>query len=1226
MPLRIDYIKSLPIYERRREIVEAIRDSQVVVITGETGSGKTTQIPKMCLEAGRGKRGLIGCTQPRRVAAVSAAYRLAEELGEEIGKTVSYKIRFAEKGGPHSQIKVMTDGVLLAELAGDHLLRKYDTIIVDEAHERSINIDFVMGYLRSLLPKRPDLKLIITSATIDAEKFSRAFGRAPVIEVSGRLYPVDIIWRPLNPSQEETGDYTYLEAAIGATYFLFSEFRPADTLIFFPTEQDIREACGILEQRLGNEAVVLPLFARLPLTDQRKVFLHYKRPKIICATNVAETSLTIPGIRYVIDSGLARISWYNPRTKTAGLPIRPISRSSADQRSGRCGRVMDGICVRLFSEEDYLLRPLFTTPEILRSNFAQVLLQMLYLRLGHVTDFPFIDPPSKKHISDAIDTLRELGALPQRGDLELTNLGKIMARLPLDPRVARMVIEGKRRGCLEETITIASVLGIGDPRETTREKEANRFRDPSSDFLSLLKIWQEMQSYLGPSPSRTRLRKYCREHALSYRRVREWMEVKEQVSSILFQDPIGKTISAPVKKEDLYPALHKAILSGYLVNVAEKKEKHVYRGTKGREIMIFPSSGLFKGGGKWIVAAEIVATSRLYARMTANIEPEWIEEVGKDFCQYSYSDPYWDPEREDVIAREKVSFMGLVICPGRNVSMSRLKPEEAQPIFIRDGLMKGALKSRFPFLHHNLELLESLRKIEHKTRRVGVIDEEAIFKFYSERLPGIGSVAHLKKFLRQQGNDNFLFLKEVDCLRQPVADDPLTYPDYVTLSQHALPLTYRFHPGEGDDGVTLPLPVPLLTKISSSIVDRLVPGLLREKILFLLKGLPKEYRRKLPPPQEWLEELYQVVKNDSRPLAQSLSVFIKERFGLFIPPSTWPSDRVPDYLKIRLAVIDEKNNVLAEGRDINQLKGLVVEPAESEALKELRQIWERRGMTTWEVDSIPEEVTYEGPAGIKLIRFPAFSVAEKGVDLLLFSIKEDAEIHHLRGVARLYELELQNEIKTLKKTLELTGDMKIWAQQAWGSKPIEKYLYEKVILDTLALPIRSRSEFNARIPEVRRMILPRAYAVLELARPFLEIVAEIKKAIIRTEQREGKTPTIQEFLEEIEEELIRLAPADFLLRYEESRLAHLPRYLKALAVRLERGISNLEKDRKRSAEIRRYTEKLASIEKEQVDPKLLEEFRWMIEEYRVSLFAQELKTAFPISPKRLKEKLAEIEM
>ena len=692
----ITYNPELPITAAREEIVRTIRENQVTIISGETGSGKTTQIPKMCLEAGRGLTGLIGCTQPRRVAAVTVAARLAEELQEEVGRSVAYKIRFDEKTGARPLIKVMTDGILLVEAQSDRYLRRYDTIIVDEAHERSLNIDFVLGILKSLLKKRPDLKIVITSATLDKEKFSKAFDDAPVIEVSGRMYPVDVLWRPIDPELEETGEWTHMEAAVEAAASIREERRPGDILIFMPTEQDILECCEILSGRFGEEVTVLPLFARLPWGEQKRVFQPPSHPRIIVATNIAETSVTIPNVRTVIDTGLARISHYNARSRTSSLPVRPISRSSADQRKGRCGRIGHGVCIRLYSEASYAERPLYTAPEILRSNLAGVILQMLSLRLGDIAAFPFIDQPSKKNISDAVDLLLELGAV-RKADKDapnaatrpfvLTERGRAMARLPIDPRVARMILEGRARHCLDEITVIAAGLSVADPRERPAEKKAQAdqmhavFRDPTSDFTTILRIWEKFHATLSELKSQNRMRRFCRDHFLSYRRMQEWRDVHRQISRIVEEEPWEGT-SAEAGKEsgnDKNAAVHKSILSGCLGNIAEKKEKNVYHGTKGREPVIFPGSALFNRAGRWIVAAEMVETSRLYARTVANIEAPWIEEVGGELCRSTYADPHWEENREDVIASERVTLFGLTIVAKRPVSFSRIDPVEAAP-------------------------------------------------------------------------------------------------------------------------------------------------------------------------------------------------------------------------------------------------------------------------------------------------------------------------------------------------------------------------------------------------------------------------------------------------------------------------------------------------------------------------------------------------------------------
>ncbi|MCX5835794.1 MAG: ATP-dependent RNA helicase HrpA, partial [Deltaproteobacteria bacterium] len=815
------------------------------------------------------------------------AQRIAAELGEECGKSIAYKIRFEEQTSTEPLIKVMTDGILLAETVKDRNLLAYDTIIVDEAHERSLNIDFVMGILRTLLCKRRDLKVIITSATIDTEKFSRSF-QAPIVEVSGRMYPVELRYRPLDQNLEEAGEITYVDAAISAAKILMEDRHGGDMLIFMPTEQDIRETCELLETKMGKGATVLPLFARLPWTEQRRIFQPSSSRKIVVATNVAETSITIPGIRYVIDTGLARISRYNPRSRTTSLPIRTISRSSADQRKGRCGRVQNGICVRLFDKADYEDRPLFTEPEILRSNLAEVILRMLSLNLGDISSFPFIDPPHPKNIRDGVEILRELGAIEtgekdaDSGDDQqhaLTERGKMMAHLPIDPRISRMIIEAEKEKCMDEILIIASVISIQDPRErpVEFEKEADKihaaFTDPASDFMTLLRIWNRYQGMMRSATSKNRMRKFCREHFLSFRRMREWVDVYEQLKSILDEQgwKIKKRRDADVKT--LYEGIHRSILSGYLSNIATKKEKNIYTAARGKEVMIFPGSGLFNKGS------------------------EWLEELGGDLCRSSYSEPHWSRDRGEVVAYEEVSLFGLVIVPKRPVSYGSINPEEASEIFIRSALVEGDVRRPFPFLLHNQEAIERISKMEDKIRRRNLLaSEEELARYYRERIPGIYDERTLRKLIRDSGNDDFLRMKEEDILRHfPPDDEMVLYPDEVAVGSQRFSCSYRFDPGKPDDGVTLRVPVHMISSISGKSADRLIPGLLREKITALLKGLPKEFKKKLQPISHTCGIILKEMEQGDDLLLSVMGKTIYERFGLDIPASLWNQDAVSDY-------------------------------------------------------------------------------------------------------------------------------------------------------------------------------------------------------------------------------------------------------------------------------------------------------------------------------------------
>jgi len=936
---KITYNEELPIVAKKDEIIKAISENRVVIISGETGSGKTTQIPKFCLAAGRGIDGKIGCTQPRRIAAITVAQRIAEELGEEIGKSVGYKIRFTDQTGENTYIKIMTDGILLAETQGDKYLNEYDTIIVDEAHERSLNIDFVLGILKTLLYKRKNLKLIITSATIDTEKFSKAFDNAPVIEVSGRMYPVDVRYlQDLHgfgniESASENDEQTHVELAVRAIERLQQESPyGGDILVFMPTEQDIRETCELLEGRDFTGVNILPLYARLSASEQSRVFSQTRGRKIIVATNVAETSITIPGIKYVIDTGLARISQYLPGTRTTALPVVPVSKSSADQRKGRCGRVANGICIRLFSEKDYESRSLFTPPEILRSNLAEVILRMIALNLGDIWNFPFIDPPAPRLIKDGFDLLTELGAIVYKesevrsqesevrsqeseadsqqptakcqqpiqptanntaGKFQLTEKGKLMARMPLDPRLSRMLIEANTEGCVKEIAVIASALSIQDPRERPAEKQGEAdqahavFNDPTSDFITLLNIWNKYHREVRGKgqegiASLMTPKKFCKNYFISFRRMREWRDIHAQIieelkeSEVRIQKPEARSQESGVrsqKPEDRsqkteadnqtlkansqqptanysqQPPIHRSVLSGFLSNIATKKDKNMFQATKGKEVMIFPGSALFNKAGDWIVAAEMVETSRLFARTVANIDVNWLEELGKDQCKYSYLQPHWERNRGEVVAFEQVTLFGLVIIPQRPVSYGKINPDEACDIFIRSALVDGDMKQPFPFMLHNQNLIDEIQNMEEKIRRRDILtSEENIYQFYKERLDKVYDIRTLKKFIKDKRGDAFLRMKKEELLLYSPDENELTlYPDKLTLGNNIFPCDYHFEPGKPEDGLTIKIPSTLAPSVPAESLDWLVPGLFREKITAMIKALPKEYRKKLVP-------------------------------------------------------------------------------------------------------------------------------------------------------------------------------------------------------------------------------------------------------------------------------------------------------------------------------------------------------------------------------------------
>ena len=1247
---RLIYPENLPITAFRKKIIEAIKMHQVVVITGETGSGKTTQIPKMCLEAGRGRAGLIGCTQPRRVAAITVAHRIAEEMDEELGRSVGYKIRFEDRSGRHPFIKIMTDGILLMETQSDPHLSAYDTLIVDEAHERTLNIDFALGILRRLLPRRHDLKVVITSATIDTEKFSLAFGGAPIIEVTGRTYPVEVRYLSAISEKEDNEELTPVDMAVRAVDAVLKSAEQGDILIFMPTEQDIRETCDLIEGRAERDVTLLPLFARLTWPDQRRVFQPVPGRKIVVATNVAETAITIPGIRYVIDTGLARIPQYNPRTRTNSLPVKSISRSSADQRKGRCGRVRNGICLRLYDREDYENRPLFTPPEILRSNLAEVILRMLSLRLGDISSFPFIDPPQSRNIRDGIEILQELGAIerekrPGEGTstarLSLTPIGRRMARLPIDPRIARMVIEAEREGCRPEVTVIAAALSINDPRERPAEMEAEAdrihavFKDPSSDFMTLLNIWRRYHQAGDEGQSRSKQKKFCREHFLSYKRMREWQDVHDQLTLILKESGGPHPIAPAAGKsgeELLYRGIHRSILSGYLSNIALKKEKNIYQATKGREVMIFPGSGLFNKAGRWIVAAEIVETSRLFARMAAHIDGDWLEELGGNLCRSTFSEPHWERNRGEVVAFEQVTLYGLIIVARRPVSYGRIDPAESSRLFIRSALIEGDIKRPFAFLTCNRQLIEGIATMEEKVRRRDLLaDEDALARFYEERLGGIYDTRTLEKLIRDRGGDGFLRMRAEDVLRgEPDQAELDLYPDEISLGRGRLSLDYRFKPGDPLDGVTLRIPVGFIANVPAAALDWSVPGLFREKVSALVRGLPKEYRKKLQPITMTCEVITAEMKEGEEPLLAALGKFILQRFGVEIPPSAWSPDKLPDRLRMRIGVLDQAGHEIASGRDLRQLQQELTDQAESSAFEKAKILWEKDGLTSWDCGELPERIPLDSGGIFQGFAYPALEPSDEGVRLRLFAVEREALACHERGVAALYDIRFKSELKDLRKLFLTMPHMKTWAVDFGGTAVLVGALVDYVRTKLFSQNIRTANKFESHEAKVKARIMSLGREILQRVEPVLQCFHETATAIRTFEKANRNNRPVLKFLEEIKRDLERLMPANFLDLHEGDRFPHLIRYLRALAIRAERGLVHLEKDRLKTEEVKLFVSCLDDMIKNlpvDVSAKkrlAIEEFAWMVEEFRVSVFAQELRTAFPVSRKRLEEKLRDI--
>ncbi|RJX27807.1 MAG: ATP-dependent RNA helicase HrpA [Desulfurivibrio sp.] len=1260
----LTYPEVLPITAEKERIIESIRRHQVVVIAGDTGSGKSTQIPKMCLEAGRGSRKLIGCTQPRRLAATSVAARVREELGEH-GHLVGYKIRFSNQTGPATRIKFMTDGILLAETQNDAELRAYDTIIIDEAHERSLNIDFLLGILKKILKKRADLQLIITSATIDTEKFSRAFAGAPVIEVSGRTYPVEIRYLAADEQGADDSarqDLGYVEQAVEAVLDLCRAGTGGDMLVFMPTERDIRDTVELLGRRFRNdgprlgikerEPELLPLFGRLSGQDQNRIFRKSASRKIVVCTNVAETSVTVPGIRYVVDTGLARLATYNVRAHTTKLPVSPISRASCDQRAGRCGRVGPGICVRLYSEEDYLGRPAYTLPEIVRANLAEVILRMIALKLGSPKKFPFIDPPAPRAIHDGYKMLSELGAIDRQQ--RLTERGRLMAALPLDPRISRMIISSRDNGCLREVVIIAAALSIQDPRirpaENAKQADAahERFRSGRSDFFSYLLLWDHYDELVRGKRSRSAVGRFCKSHFLSYQRMREWRDIHEQIWSQLATAGNGREHHLFLRsscRDDLaedreksyarcYDPVHQAILSGNLRNIGLKKEKNIYQGGHGKELMIFPGSGQFNRAGQWIMAAELVETTRLYARTVAGIRPEWLEPLAGELCRYSYAEPHWEKKSGQVTALASISLFGLVIEANRRVNFGPLRPEEARGIFIQSALVEGECGGHFDFLARNRQLIAGLADLEDRLRRRDIlVDDFLLYEFYDRRLPAeVFDRAGLIRLVKKMKGDDFLRMRREDILRElPQGDELADFPQKIHCGELTLPLSYSFTPGEEQDGVTVTIPAELAGHVPAEKFEWLVPGLLLEKISFLLKGLPKSIRRQLIPIPHTAAELLRELRPYEGSLYQQLEDLILRRFRLQIDRSVWPRESLPAHLRMRCQLLDASCKPAAAGRDLAALaKTQARGGGSSPALDALRGNWEKSGLQGWDFAGLPQRLTIKDREGrLAGFAYPGLvAEADGSVSLRLFADPEERRQQTAAGLRGLYCLQFARQCKALRRDLVLP-------RASWplyqGIASHEEFLDDlfAFVLDAIcrcrAGLIPPQEEFAGIVQTVSSQGLhgqamqlrQQVVEVLQERRTVLDLLAAIEQSC-RSKSRLGVTPADCQLFRQ---EVAALLPPRFLQQSGPQDLQRIPRYLKAIRIRLERKMQNPAKDAEKAAQLAVHQERLRhflgqdGFSAEQLQ--LVREYALMIEEFKVSLFAQELKTAVPVSAKRL---------
>ncbi|MBW4933357.1 ATP-dependent RNA helicase HrpA [Marinobacter sp. F4206] len=1219
--------EGLPVSERVDDIREAIENHQVVIIAGETGSGKTTQIPKICMNSGRGIRGLIGHTQPRRIAARSVAARIADELGEQVGQQIGYQVRFTDNTSEQSRVKVMTDGILLAEVQHDRFLDRYDTLIIDEAHERSLNIDFLLGYLRQLLPKRPDLKVIITSATIEVERFSEFFDQAPVIEVSGRTYPVDIRYRPLT-GDEDDRDQGWTDGVLGALDEIEQHERaqkqpPGDVLVFLPGEREIRALSKVLRHVDLKHTEVLPLYSRLSNQEQNRVFQSHRGRRIVLSTNVAETSLTVPGIRYVIDTGVARISRYSVRSKIQRLPIEPISQASANQRAGRCGRVAPGICFRLYDETDFINRPEYTDPEILRTNLASVILQMATSGLGEIRHFPFLESPDRRQVNDGYKLLEELSAVDDKR--RVTKLGRTMARLPLDPRLARMLVTAAGQGSLAETLIIIAGLSVQDPRERPQEKQQAAdqahapFNDKESDFVTLLNIWnfyEEQRQEL----SQNQMKNVCQKHFLSWMRMREWRDIHRQLTLICREQKLAFNKSAAS-----YEALHTAILAGLLGQVAVKVEKKEYLATRNRKVLIFPGSKVAKTGPKWIVATEIVETSRVFARMVAAIQPEWIEPLAAHVIKHHYFEPHWEQKRAQVMGYEKVTLYGLDVVPKRRIAYSKIDPEECRNLFIRRALVEGDYQSKAPFIARNREMLDSVENLEKKTRRRDLlVDDEALVAFYDERLPqDIVSGRHFESWWKSLSVDQLksLELTEEDILQRPVDDRAGDlYPDYLEWEGVRYPLSYEFEPTSERDGVTLQVPLMALKQIPSRRLEWLVPGLLREKCVALVKGLPKSLRRNFVPVPDFVDAALANLQPSNEPLALQLGEQLRRMTGVQIDPDAWPDSDLPRHLRMNLRVLGDGGKVMAEGREASRLQDQLegkAEEALASATSESKSAEPTGEYDEWCFGELPEQVRTE-KGGMQITVYPALEDMGKTVRQIRCLDRLTAEDTTRQAVARLILNRFGRTLDDLERKLPR------FKQSALMFAPVGQ---ARVLLDDLLLATaiehflsdslpRTQEDFDEVFDRHRGDFIP---ALEEADERLYQAMSGYQKV---AKQLKGKISlALANSMADLKFQLQNLVYPGFLVATPSEWLAEFGRYFDAALIRLEKMPRELGREREFLHTIEPLWSRFASKRDEQQrqgirDPELTT-YRWMLEEYRVSFFAQQLGTAMTVSIKRL---------
>lgn len=1217
-----DYPEALPVSGRVADIRTALEKNQIIIVAGETGSGKTTQLPKICLDAGRGVYGKIGHTQPRRVAARTVAHRIAEELGVKLGESVGYQVRFTDQSSDATHIKVMTDGILLAETQNDRFLEEYDTLIIDEAHERSLNIDFLLGYIKRILPKRPDLKVVITSATIDVERFSNHFGKAPVIEVSGRTFPVEVLYRPpeAHSKSEDSDELMYLGVldALQEIRQLEKGYKtPGDVLVFLSGEREIRDLAHRIRKADLKGFEVLPLYSRLSVAEQNRVFQSHSGRRIVLATNVAETSLTVPGIRYVIDPGLARISRYSVRSKVQQLPIEPISQASANQRKGRCGRVSEGVCIRLYSEADFLSRPEFTAPEILRTNLAAVILQMLNLKLGQVEKFPFIERPEQRQINDGYQLLNELTAVDDKK--AMTKAGRQMARLPIDLRLGRMLLEASKRGSLNEVITIVSALALQDPRERPHEHQQasdekhREFWDEKSDFIALLNLWNHLEEK-RQELTNNQFRKYCRERFVSYVRYLEWRENHRQLT--LMCRELKFRVNTKVSD---YDAIHVALLSGLLGNIGEKHDENEYLGARNRRHFIFPGSSQFKRKPRWIVSAELVETTRLFGRMVAQIDNDWIEPLAQHLVKRTYHEPHFEPKRGQVLAFEEVMLYGLVVVKRRKVDFSTIDPAQCRHLLIQSGLVEQNLESKAAFYRHNVKLVQEIEALESKSRKRDLlVDSYTIYRFYDEILPPeITSARELERWRKEieTKSPKRLFLSEEVLLKQAPELSEQLYPNELKVADTALPLDYHFDPQHEDDGVSVKVPVAILRQVDEKQLDWVIPGLLEEKCLALIKSLPKSVRKHFIPAPDYAANAAAGLEYDGRSLPETLAERLFRMTGNRVDHRDFKSDTIDQHLRMNIKVMDEKGGTLGAGRNLAELQTRFGQKAEAQFNRKKQHQLEQTGLTTWSFEELPREVALQ-QGQITIRGFPALKDDGENVSIKIMDNRRDAGLSQRQGLLKLLRLTLRDQEKYLAKNIPGFTRFSLYYATRGNKQQLLDLLVTSIFRYTFIEgkpDVRSAQEFAARQHDKQ--------SLMQVAGVVGQAIGDALQAAntIEGQLKSGFAKRHPDIAADIRQQMDRLLSPDALALTPLVWLKEYPRYFRAIEYRIEKIQGNVTKDAASVATLNQYWKLYDDIagHLKHDETSELTQFRWMLEELRVSMLAQPLGTKVPVSAKRL---------